>query len=65
MMNQDQRLALMYGELTAAYILRGNADNAAILAARAAHYAARYAVTDDWRRKRGAARLLWAILKGW
>lgn len=64
-MNQDLRYALMYGELAARYIDRGEADNAALLAARAAHYAARYAVTPDWRRRRGAVRLLLAILKGW
>lgn len=61
MMNQDQRFAVMYGELAARYIRRGDADNAALLASRAAHYAARYAAYQ----RRGVNRLLWAILKGW
>jgi hypothetical protein len=64
-MNQDLRLALMYGELAERFMRRGEADNAALLASRAAHYAARYASTPDWRRRRGAVRLLLAILKGW
>lgn len=63
--NNDQRLAEMFGQLCLSYIAQGDSSNAAILAARAAHYAALYAVTGDWQRKRGAARLLWAILKGW
>lgn len=64
-MNNDHRLAVMYGELCAVYIARGEAANAAILGARAAHFAGIYADTAEWQERRGAARLLWAIWKGW
>ena len=64
-MTNDQRLAVMYGQLALTYIARGDGANAAILAARAAHYAGRYAATVEYQRRGGMDRLLWAILKSW
>lgn len=61
-MNLDQQYALMYGELATRYIDRGEADNAALLATRAVHYAKRYALTHA--AQCALARLLRAIRKG-
>jgi hypothetical protein len=64
-MNQDYQLALMYGELAARYIRRGEADNAALLAARAMHFAGLYSLTAEWRRARGVTGCCFAIWRDW
>jgi hypothetical protein len=60
-MNHDLRMAETYGDLAHRYIVRGDADNAAIVAARAAHFAGLFADTAEWRRRRRVVMLLRAI----